>query len=228
MTAPGSSDRHSALPAAVLISALAHAAVLAALASGAGRFEPSASVLTIGLETEAPVQAARSRTLSGVSAAETTTPAAVSDVVESIPDSTSSADSPPTSAAVTPPATETPNTYDSVPTTIRGHLLAELARHFEYPHLARLRGWEGRVLLAFDIETDGRLENIRVAQSSGFAVLDDAALGALRRVERLAEAAAWLRGRELAMQIPVIYQLRCFGDEACREVRVATGGPENR
>lgn len=110
---------------------------------------------------------------------------------------------------------------------IRARLNTDLARYFDYPHVARLRGWEGRVLLAFQIETDGRLENIRVAQSSGFAVLDDAALGSLRRVERPAEAVAWLRGSPLAMQIPVIYRLRCFGSQACREVMVAAGGHES-
>lgn len=111
---------------------------------------------------------------------------------------------------------------------IRARLNTDLARYFDYPYVARLRNWEGSVLLAFHIETDGRLENIRIARSSGFAVLDDSALNSLRQVERLAEAAAWLRGRELAMQIPVIYRLRCFGGQACREVRVAVGGPENR
>ena len=111
---------------------------------------------------------------------------------------------------------------------IRARLNTDLARYFDYPHAARLRGWEGRVLLAFHIETDGRLENIRVTQSSGFAVLDDAALGSLRQVERLAEAVAWLRGSPLAMQIPVIYRLRCFGNQVCREVTVAAGGPEGR
>jgi len=110
---------------------------------------------------------------------------------------------------------------------LQGELQTRLSRYLVYPPLARARGWEGRVLLAFNIETDGQLENIRVAQSSGFAVLDDSALNSLYQVGRLAEAVAWLQGRPLTMQIPVIYQLRCFDGQACREDRVAVSGPEN-
>ncbi len=110
---------------------------------------------------------------------------------------------------------------------LQGELQTRLSRYLVYPPLARARGWEGRVLLAFNIETDGQLDNIRVAQSSGFAVLDDSALNSLYQVGRLAEAVAWLQGRPLTMQIPVIYQLRCFDGQACREDRVAVSGPEN-
>lgn len=90
---------------------------------------------------------------------------------------------------------------------IRARLNTDLARYFDYPYVARLRGWEGRVMLVFNIETSGRLENIRVAQSSGFAILDDSALNSLRQVERLTEATTWLRGGKLAMQIPIVYRL---------------------
>ena len=110
---------------------------------------------------------------------------------------------------------------------LQGELQTRLSRYLVYPPLARARGWEGRVLLAFNIETDGQLENIRVAQSSGFAVLDDSALNSLYQVGRLAEAVAWLQGHPLTMQIPVIYQLRCFDGQACREDRVAVSGPKN-
>ena len=110
---------------------------------------------------------------------------------------------------------------------LQGELQTRLSRYLVYPPLARARGWEGRGLLAFNIETDGQMENIRVAQSSGFAVLDDSALNSLYQVGRLAEAVAWLQGRPLTMQIPVIYQLRCFDGQACREDRVAVSGPEN-
>jgi len=100
---------------------------------------------------------------------------------------------------------------------IQARLYTDLARYFDYPYVARLRGWEGTVLLAFNIEANGRLESIRVARSSGFAVLDDSALNALRKVERLAETTAWLQGRELTMRIPVIYRLRCSDAPGCRE-----------
>ena len=105
-----------------------------------------------------------------------------------------------TSAAGDPPA-------DTV-NRIKARLYTDLARYFEYPELARRRGWEGRVMLAVNVAPDGQLQQIRVARSSGFAILDDSALQSLRQVDRLSEAATLLSGRQLAMQIPVIYRLQ--------------------
>lgn len=47
--------------------------------------------------------------------------------------------------------------------------------------LAKRRGWEGKVLLEVEVLRDGKPGTIRVAQSSGREVLDNAALKAVRR-----------------------------------------------
>jgi hypothetical protein len=57
------------------------------------------------------------------------------------------------------------------------------------------------------VESDGHLHQLRIDHSSGYTVLDHSALNSLNRVGRLAEATAWLEGRELDMQLPVIYRL---------------------
>lgn len=111
-------------------------------------------------------------------------------------------------SAAAPATSAVADTARDAFTTIEARLHADLARHFDYPALARLRGWEGSVMVAFDVESDGRLQKIHVARSSGFAVLDSSALHSLRRVERIIEAADLLQGRRLAMQIPVIYRLQ--------------------
>lgn len=85
----------------------------------------------------------------------------------------------------------------------RAQVMNDFARHFHYPPLARQRGWEGRVVLDFRIDGDGRLQAQRVARTSGFAVLDQAALNSLKRVERVNVAG----GAPLDMQIPVLYRL---------------------
>lgn len=86
-------------------------------------------------------------------------------------------------------------------------LLAEvklvLARHFHYPRMAMRRGWQGEVILAFQLQADGTIVNARIAQSSGYSVLDRAALHALGKVNRIRNT---LRGNR-AMQLPVIYRL---------------------
>jgi protein TonB len=49
-----------------------------------------------------------------------------------------------------------------------------------YPATARQRGYEGDVLIAAEVRADGRIGSIRVKRSSGYASLDDSALGAVR------------------------------------------------
>lgn len=90
---------------------------------------------------------------------------------------------------------------------IQAQLRADLQRYFEYPLLARRRGWEGTVWLAFTVAPDGALERIHVARGSGYDALDHAAIAALRRVDQMREASAWLNGRALDMELPVIYRL---------------------
>lgn len=88
-----------------------------------------------------------------------------------------------------------------------GELQTRLARHLTYPPLARARGWQGTVLIDLRVESDGRIERVHIARSSGYDVLDRSALTAFRRIERLAETTARLGGREHEMQLPVIYRL---------------------
>jgi TonB family protein len=49
-----------------------------------------------------------------------------------------------------------------------------------YPSAARQRGWEGDVLIAAEVRSDGRIGASRVKRSSGYASLDDSALEAVR------------------------------------------------
>jgi len=112
-------------------------------------------------------------------------------------------------AAAPSPATEPTPAADSridsaQVESIKVILQKQLAHYFRYPLLARRHGWEGEVVLAFRIETDGTIMNAHIAHSSGYGVLDRAALHALGKVKRINQT---LR-HEQAMQIPVIYRLK--------------------
>jgi TonB family protein len=52
--------------------------------------------------------------------------------------------------------------------------------HPVYPWIARLRGYEGVVLLSAEIYADGYVGNLKLKKSSGFAVLDRSALDAVK------------------------------------------------
>jgi protein TonB len=90
---------------------------------------------------------------------------------------------------------------------VRTTLNRDLNHHFKYPHLARLRSWEGTVLLDLQIETDGRISRITLAQSSGYTLLDNNAIATLHRIGNVSGAAQWLEGSDMELQLPVIYRL---------------------
>ncbi len=104
-------------------------------------------------------------------------------------------------------ASSTANARETARARIRGRLQTNLSRYFSYPALARRRGWQGYVRVEFTVEPDGRLTNLRVARSSGYAVLDSSALKALGRVESLEGAPGWLNGRAIDIELPVIFRL---------------------
>ena len=82
-----------------------------------------------------------------------------------------------------------------------------ISSHFVYPWLARQRGWEGQVLLSLTVRGNGDLGNWKVAHTSGYRTLDQSALKAARLIERLPQAASWLNGESLEVEIPVQYRL---------------------
>lgn len=84
-----------------------------------------------------------------------------------------------------------------------GRIRLALAEHFRYPLQARRLGWQGEVVLAFRLEADGRILDARIARSSGYGVLDRAALDALGNVKGIRHE----RHRGINLQLPVIYRL---------------------
>ena len=90
---------------------------------------------------------------------------------------------------------------------IRNSINADISRHFKYPRQARQRNWEGTVLLELLIEIDGRISRITLAQSSGYALLDNNAIATLTRIGNVSGAQQWLGGQNLELQLPVIYRL---------------------
>ena len=101
----------------------------------------------------------------------------------------------------------TSDTREDLRNQLLGVLKSRLSQYLSYPTLARSRGWEGTVLLGMRVQSDGQLNQLRIDRSSGYSVLDHSALNSLNRVGQLAEATAWLKGREMDMQLPVIYRL---------------------
>ena len=88
----------------------------------------------------------------------------------------------------------------------RGPRVVEGSRP-EYPDIARARGWEGTVRLQLLINTDGRVDEVRLIGSSGHAELDRAAQQAILAwrfspaLQKGVPVAAWAT-------VPVVFDLQ--------------------
>lgn len=88
-----------------------------------------------------------------------------------------------------------------------GELQNRLSRYLSYPVVARRRGWQGEVMVAFDINVAGQLHNVRLAHSSGYAVLDHSAVTAINKLQQIALPDTLGQLQAMELQLPVRYQL---------------------
>lgn len=112
----------------------------------------------------------------------------------------------PTPAPGAPAAQEPPGDEESR-LHIESLIRTRFAEHFIYPPMAQHRGWQGEVVLAFRIGTDGTISQLQVVRSSGHAILDEAALATMRRLGRIEFSPGVVLHRVLELRMPVIYQL---------------------
>jgi TonB family protein len=92
--------------------------------------------------------------------------------------------------------------------SIRQQVQTELARHFHYPNTAIRRNWSGTVEVVFRVEPDGRVYDVRMKKSSGRSVLDEAALAAMQKIERIPLDPQLKLAHAVELALPVIYRLQ--------------------
>lgn len=86
-------------------------------------------------------------------------------------------------------------------------LQAHLARFKQYPSRARSRNQEGVVMLYFAINANGVLVASRIHQSSGHALLDEAALEMVQRASPMPAIPPDLERVSLELVVPVQFYL---------------------
>jgi protein TonB len=90
--------------------------------------------------------------------------------------------------------------------TTRGPRIVDGGRP-DYPENARAKGWEGTVKLQILVNTDGRVEDVRIVAGSGYTELDQTAQRAVRSwrfspaLKNGSPVAAWAT-------VPVVFDLR--------------------
>lgn len=87
----------------------------------------------------------------------------------------------------------------------RGSLAAWLQSHRNYPDEARRRGDEGRAVVRFTVNRDGRVLDVSLVSSSGSTTLDDAALTMFRA--RLPAFPAGMAQDQITVTVPIRFTL---------------------
>ena len=93
-----------------------------------------------------------------------------------------------------------PNSYPS-------QLLARLSQYRSYPPALRKKRQDGTVVLAFSIDRSGTVRTSRVQKSSGYPLLDQAALDLLLKASPLPAMPASTPGERLHLVLPVEFSL---------------------
>lgn len=114
-------------------------------------------------------------------------------------------------AIAPPPARPTQLPLDSGALKAFGEVLAQaIGKRKDYPRLARIRNWQGTTELTLQIGPDGKLQDVHVGHSSGFPMLDAAAVQMVHNAAPLPDVPEVLRGRELTMTVPVVFRLEAL------------------
>ncbi len=226
-TTPHRGPGRHALPLFIVCSVAVHALMLTTWAPSAPQVSSGGTTLTVALARPAPepeLKSGASAALEETPRRKDTAPAPRNRKLGSeskfVPPAVGAESSRRTPTGATapsaelvsesnPPSVEAATNPGPVPmhaTVIAARINLELARHFHYPAQAVRRGWQGTVMLGFRVGVNGAIENLHITQSSGYALLDRAALGALDKVHAIALDNGALR-TALDLQLPVIYRL---------------------
>lgn len=86
-------------------------------------------------------------------------------------------------------------------------VLGAARRLKQYPSIAIQNNWQGKVEVRMAIDSGGEISGLDVRTSAGHAVLDQHALEMIQRAKALAPIPPALRGREFAVDVPVVFSL---------------------
>ncbi|MBI3592893.1 MAG: energy transducer TonB [Nitrospirae bacterium] len=77
-----------------------------------------------------------------------------------------------------------------------------IQKNIAYPHMARKRGLEGKVVVSFTVCADGEVQDITITESSSFEILDKSAVEAVRKASPFPKPPL-----KATLIIPVVYKL---------------------
>lgn len=84
----------------------------------------------------------------------------------------------------------------------------EIAKYKRYPRVAQMRGWEGSVRLLLQIDGDGKIVSVALAEASDREVFNTEALEMVKRIVQPPPIPETLRGRSFSVLVPVVFKLQ--------------------
>ncbi len=75
-----------------------------------------------------------------------------------------------------------------------------------YPRQARDAGWEGKLRLSLNIASNGNLNDIKILESSGYKILDDAALDVARTQAPYPPFPPQIKSGDVWVDVPIVYK----------------------
>jgi len=85
-------------------------------------------------------------------------------------------------------------------------LKAELNKYFYYPKSAIRRNWQGDLIVSFSINHDGKISDIKILKSSGYDILDLAAINSVAKIE-LPDNSLIMHNEPTLKSLPVSFRL---------------------
>lgn len=99
----------------------------------------------------------------------------------------------------------------SLPVKPLREFLEEVRKRIEknkfYPLEARRAGYEGTVLISFEVFRDGRIGDVRVLKSSGYELLDRAGVEAVRRASPFPKLSSYTYRKRLRIKVPITFKI---------------------
>lgn len=89
-----------------------------------------------------------------------------------------------------------------------GKVRQRIANAKYYPRIARRRGMEGQPVIAFTLDKGGRLMKADLAQTSGYQLLDQAALEAVHQAAPYPEIPDELKTDTFQFKLPISFVLK--------------------
>jgi pilus assembly protein CpaC len=99
-------------------------------------------------------------------------------------------------------AAKIPDTMSTYVWTVQN----KINRAITYPRQALDAGWEGQVKLTLNIASNGQLKDIKIKDSSGYRILDDAALDVARSQAPYPPFSPQIDSQEIWVDVPIAYE----------------------